>query len=482
MEQLEREPADTQALALMSRLCLLAEDVSAAIAYAGMAVRADRDNSRARAALDAALAQRSDPKQALERLFQAVELEPDLHAYYVCYGSAPPFPNTAELKDILEQALRGDPGLAAAHAARANVLARNNETLLAIPAYRRALDIDPRQPEAALALSELLFDVGDTALSEHYRTQAFAQKQFYAAAPRSRQVRPSVLVLNAPAAWAQNTPLEFTIDPSAAALHRLYLTGDPLPELPAFDVVFNAIGEAERAHDAIERAKQFIARSSKRVINHPKSLWKTARPHLAAALSSVPHCTAVQTQRVARDKIEVLSYPVLIRPIDTHAGRGLERIDDTRALGTYLERHAGERFDVAPFVNYRSSDGFYRKYRVMLVDGKPYPYHLAISPEWMVHYIKTPTAGIDWMRAEEERFLRDPASVFANWDRTFSGIAQAIGLDYFGVDCTLLADGHVLVFEADAAMLVHCREPADSYKHQYVSRIFRAAEALLIGL
>jgi hypothetical protein len=144
-----------------------------------------------------------------------------------------------------------------------------------------------------------------------------------------------------------------------------------------------------------------------------------------------------------------------------------------------LRTRGDDRVDVVPCVDYHSEDGYYRKYRVILVDGVPYPYHLAISPEWMVHYIKTPTASIEWMRDEELRFLRDPRSVFATWDRTFTEMAQAIGLEYFGVDCTLLRDGTVLVFEADAAMLVHCREPADSYKHQYVPRIFHAVEALL---
>lgn len=463
----------------MSRLCLLAGDVAASFAYASVAVRVDPAHPAARAALEAASAHRPDPALARERLQQALDLEPELEAYNVCYGSAPPFAQIEQLRALLEEALQYDPGLAPAHAALANVLARQDHTLLAIQAYRRAVDIAP-QPDTALALSELLYTIGEEAASDRYRAYALSQKCLYPAQQRSAPTSARVLVLNAPSAWAQNTPLEFMVDPRAAALHRLYLTGDLPAELPVHDVIFTAIGEAERAHDAIAIAEQFIAAGKVRVINRPEQLWKTARPHLANALSTVYGCVAPRTNRILRRELRAWTqFPVLARPIDTHAGRGLQRLADASAVEPYLAEHSDERFDVVPFIDYRSPDGFYRKYRIVLVGGTPYPYHLAISPEWMVHYVKTPTASVEWMRAEEERFLRDPQAVFPNWHRTFTEMAAALGLDYFGVDCTLLPNGNVLVFEADTAMLVHCREPAESYKHRYVPRIFRAVEGLL---
>ncbi len=480
-QHIEREPHDPDALALISRLCLLARDLASAIAFAKVALRIDEGHDGACAALEAALRQRPDPALALQRFGEALAIEPDLAAHHACYGSALPFAEIDRVRALLEDAVRLDPGLAAAHACLASALARQNHVLLAIPEYRRALDLDPKQPEAALALSELLFDIGDTAASARYRSEALAQKRVYPAAAPATRANTSVLVLNAPAPWAQNTPLEFMVDPSAAALHRLYLTSDTIDEnVPPYDVVFNAIGEAEHAHEAIARAQRFIMGQKKRAVNQPAHLWKTARPNLAGSLSNVYGCVVPRTERITRARLESwTAFPILARPIDTHAGRGLERLDDSDASKRYLGTHDDERFDAVPFVEYRSTDGFYRKYRVIMVDGVPYAYHLALSPDWMVHYIKTPTASVDWMRAEEERFLRDPRSVFRNWDRTFREMAQAFELEYVGVDCTLLPDENVLVFEADTALLVHCREPADSYKHQYVPRIFRAVEALL---
>ena len=480
VRHLENAPDDAQALSLMSRLCMLGGDSAAAIAFASLAARADPGLPQARVALEAALTMRPDPPLARQRLAQALEIEPEIAWYERGYGAPPPFAGIDRARALLEEAVRLDPALAPAHAALANVLSRQNHVLLAVPEYRHAIDIDPQQPQAALALSELLFDLADAPASERYRERALLQQQLYPAGPRSAGASRSVLVLNAPAPWAANTPLEFMIAPERAALHRLYLTGDPLPALPAYDVVFNAIGEAERAHPALERARAFAAAQSRRVINDPARVGRTARPNLASSLRGVFGCTMPDARRVARAEIEsAREFPLLVRPVDTHAGRGLERVEDARALRDYLARHPDERFDVTPYVEYRSADGFYRKYRVVLVDGAPYPYHLAISPDWMVHYVKSPTASVAWMRAEEERFLREPQSVFLNWERTFEEIGEALGLDYVGVDCALLESGHVLMFEADTALLVHCREPADSYKQQYVPRIFRAVEALL---
>lgn len=425
---IEREPGDAPALALMSRLCLLGGDLAAAIAYASIALRAEPSNPAARIAYHNALAQRPNPPLALERFREALAIEPEIAAHAVCYAAAPPFAGIGQVRQMLEDAIRLDPALGAAHAALGNVLSRDGLLPAAIAAYRRAVDIDPQQPDAMLALSELLFDIEQSDASTHYRSQALAQKRFYPAGPRSANAARSVLVLSAPAPWAQNTPLEFMVDPQAAALHRLYLTDDSQNEtLPPFDVIFNAIGEAERAHGAIARAQQFIDSHEQRVMNQPKHLWKTARPHLADALGGVHGCVVPSTRRITRDRLAADSeYSLLARPVDTHAGRGLERLDDAQSRDAYLARHPDERFDVVPFIEYRSADGFYRKYRVILVDGKPYPYHLAISPHWMVHYIKTPTASVEWMRAEEERFLRDPRSIFTNWERTFGEMARGL--------------------------------------------------------
>jgi hypothetical protein len=100
----------------------------------------------------------------------------------------------------------------------------------------------------------------------------------------------------------------------------------------------------------------------------------------------------------------------------------------------------------------------------------------------MIHYLNADMAEFEWMRAEEARYLADLSSVFSGRAAAaLRAIAQRCGLDYCGMDCSLDRDGNVLVFEIDAAMLVHLWDPIEvyPYKHEFVPRIFRAVERLV---
>ena len=141
----------------------------------------------------------------------------------------------------------------------------------------------------------------------------------------------------------------------------------------------------------------------------------------------------------------------------------------------------GGGFYLNPFVDYRSADGQYRKYRVIFVDRKPYPYHLAISAHWMVHYFSADMEGNPGKMAQERRFLEEPGAVLgARAMAAITAIGSQLDLDYAGVDFSLLADGRVLVFEANATMLVH-RERGNgplAHKNAHVQRIVDAFERL----
>jgi hypothetical protein len=140
-----------------------------------------------------------------------------------------------------------------------------------------------------------------------------------------------------------------------------------------------------------------------------------------------------------------------------------------------------DAYFVMPFVDYRNDDGFYRKYRVMFVAGVPYACHLAISPRWMIHYYNAAMADHQWMRDEEARFIAGVESVFiGTLAEALREIAAAVPLEYFGIDCAIARDGRLLLFEADAAMLVHGTDPPDlyPYKRAGFERIQAALSAL----
>jgi hypothetical protein len=100
----------------------------------------------------------------------------------------------------------------------------------------------------------------------------------------------------------------------------------------------------------------------------------------------------------------------------------------------------------------------------------------------MIHYYNAAMADHQWMRDEEARFIANLDSVFTGRLRdALDEISAAIPLEYFGIDCAIARDGRLLLFEADAAMLVHGTDPPDlyPYKRAGFERIQTALGALL---
>jgi glutathione synthase/RimK-type ligase-like ATP-grasp enzyme len=175
-------------------------------------------------------------------------------------------------------------------------------------------------------------------------------------------------------------------------------------------------------------------------------------------------------------------FPLIVRPIDSHAGHDLLKVEDAGALAAYLARQPAPAFYLAPFVDYSGLDGQFRKYRIVLIDGVAYLCHLAISSHWMVHYLN---AGMDESadkRAEEARAMLAFDEGFAvRHAAALADIDRRIGLPYLGIDCAETKDGKLLIFEVDNAMVVHAMDdPARyPYKQPAMARVFAAFAAML---
>jgi glutathione synthase/RimK-type ligase-like ATP-grasp enzyme len=221
-----------------------------------------------------------------------------------------------------------------------------------------------------------------------------------------------------------------------------------------------------------------------------------SRDGACAALAGITGVDMPVTRRADRSTLTSLSagtvqpsdllpgdaFPWIVRPVGSHAGQHLEKIDDPADLGDYLDRVGHDQFYVSRFVDYRHADGLFRKYRIVLIDGKAYASHLAVSSHWMIHYLN---AGMDqslekrqqeaeWMRSFDEQFAARHAAALA-------GIEERIGLEYLGIDCAETADGELLIFEVDNAMLVHAMDSEDlyPYKKPAMQKLFKAFQKML---
>ncbi len=357
--------------------------------------------------------------------------------------------------------------------------------------YRRALAVDADLVAANQNLAVALERLGRLDEAAPFRARALARQwlQVEEAGPGA----PRVLILAA--SGLGNVPLDALLPRGRVTRLVWFLeyAPDAGESLPPYDLVFNAIGDADLAGPAAATLAAFLARCERPLLNRPERVARTRRHAMPDLLGGIPDLVVPPVLRWRADAGGAaalaaavaaradLPPPWLVRPIGSHGGIGLRRCDDAAALAA-LALRAGEDYYLTAFHDYRSPDGCYRKYRLIFVDGAAYPYHLAISPHWLVHYGSAGMREAAWKRAEEERFLADPAAQLGARAMTAIGaVAQRLGLDFAGIDCALLPDGRVLLFEANATMNVHLNDPPDlfPYKQRYVPRIFAAFAAML---
>jgi hypothetical protein len=134
------------------------------------------------------------------------------------------------------------------------------------------------------------------------------------------------------------------------------------------------------------------------------------------------------------------------------------------------------------FLDTRGPDGKFRKFRVMLVDGRLLPLHLATSPSWKVHYFSADMAGSAAHRAEDRAFLEDMAGAIGERGVVaLESIRDELALDYAGVDFGLDAAGNVVVFEANATMVVPPPPPDEywAYRRAAAARVNEAAADMI---
>jgi glutathione synthase/RimK-type ligase-like ATP-grasp enzyme len=174
--------------------------------------------------------------------------------------------------------------------------------------------------------------------------------------------------------------------------------------------------------------------------------------------------------------------PLIIRPVDSHAGKGLDKLESLAAITGYLESMVQDEFYISSFVDYRGKDGLFRKYRIVLIEGLPYVCHMGISSHWIIHYLNAGMAENADKRAEEEQFMACFEQQFAlRHQEAFRSIYQLMGLDYLGIDCAETAEGKLLIFEVDSNMIVHAIDPIEvfPYKQPQMRKVFTAFRNLL---
>ncbi|MFZ6875417.1 ATP-grasp domain-containing protein [Undibacterium sp. Di27W] len=356
----------------------------------------------------------------------------------------------------------------------------------------------PDDAHALMNLATVLLLLGhrDAALST--QMEALKLQPLYSI-PAIGKPKLRLLALMAEGDLMANTPLEFLVEDSDIALEMLYVgLGIPaIPEVPPHDVMFVAVGEADDKNDLLLDLQEIIQTWPTPVLNAPERITHLGRDRACALLQDAPGVAMPTSARISRQTMEQIAsgqvavssildgddFPIIARPLGSHAGQGLRKILSAEDVPDYLQAVPSEEFYIARFVDYRSADGQFRKYRIILIDGKPFISHMGISKHWMIHYLNAGMTDSAEKRAEEACFMESFDADFAPRHATaFAEIFKRLDLDYVGIDCGETQDGKLLIFEADSDMIVHAMDPVDMfpYKQEPMKKLFAAFRDLLI--
>jgi hypothetical protein len=311
--------------------------------------------------------------------------------------------------------------------------------------------------------------------------------QIFATGPQPGASSLRVLALATASDIGGNTPIDFLVQDQNIALATLYLgPGVPVPaQIPAHDVAIVVAEASEGGEHALTMIEQLAQNWPVPVLNHPARIRELERDRLYRNLNGIAGLHIPPTLRMTRGDLEAgmtLEFPLIIRPLGSHAGFGLEKLENAQALEAYLAQRNEDGFFVSPFVDYSGQDGLFRKYRIAMIDGSPFPVHMAAAEQWKVWYlnadmalsVKNRTEEAKWMQFFDENFARRHA-------RAFAEMARRVEMDYFLIDCAETKDGRLLIFEADHCAIVHDMDPVSvyPYKPAAMRKLFDAFGVLL---
>ena len=358
---------------------------------------------------------------------------------------------------------------------------------------------NPNDAAALVDLSTIALVQGRPDDRVALQNMAFALQRVYRQPAQASAMAPlRVLALMSPGDFMDSMPVEFLLEHSNVILDMVYVVPEaPLPDrLPEHDVALVCVGESRENQALLQQLSTVLASWPRPVVNRPDQIARLTRVGTWKLLKSAPGIVIPMQakidrplfERVARgetliaDILEGNSYPIIARPVDSHAGEGLSKLECETDVAAYLNDRLENEFCIAPFVDYRGKDGLFRKYRVALIDGHPYAVHMAVSQHWMIHYLNADMRDNAARRAEEELFIANFDSGFSVRHKVaFDAIAQLSGLEYLPFDCGETLDGKLLVFETGTNMIIHSMDPADlfPYKQPQMEKVFGAFQEML---
>jgi len=352
------------------------------------------------------------------------------------------------------------------------------------------------------------FEDGDLELANAHHSTGFGLEPIRSYAHTNQFRTKSLLVLIG--GRGGDIPWTTIVDQSVFFVQTLAVEfwRSSIPKLQPVDkchLILNAIGDADSSESSLFCAKDFLnfyldqkssSSESTLVINQPKAVLHTGRKSNADRLKKISNvktpCTLILKRSVFQSVSSLenslaglVDFPVLVRSLGFQTGKHFEFAQNPAQLVALAEALPGEALLVMEFLNAKGADGYFRKYRVMFIDGKMYPLHLALSKSWKVHYFSAAMKDSPENRSEEQFFLQHMREALgADAINALEAVQKELALDYAGIDFGLSELGEVLIFEANPTMIM-ALPPNDhiwDYRREPIQAAKQAAQQMLIRL
>jgi tetratricopeptide (TPR) repeat protein len=399
---------------------------------------------------------------------------------------------------VYSEAVKHHPEDIASRVNLGSVLLEGDNPALARMHYEAALRMDPEFPQAHGGMYYALTQLGELEAAKVHQRKSFGKKSLFRNPYRGdSQPIPVVLLVSS---TGGGTPVEKLIDDRVfetfVVVADFY---DKKIPLPAHRLAMNGIGDSEVAAEALDAAEMLLASTPAPVLNAPAAVRATGRCEnarrlgnlpgvIAPATSIFPHALLAGPDGAAALAGRGFAFPLLLRAPGFHMGQHFVKVESAETLASAAAQLPGQGRPEAEllaieYLDARGAGGCARKYRVMMVDGKLYPLHLAISNDWKIHYFSADMADQADHRAEEAKFLSDMPGVLGSKAMdALEQIQAALGLDYGGIDFGLDQRGEVLLFEANATMVVEQPDGDErwDYRRPPIERIHAAVRNMLM--
>lgn len=359
------------------------------------------------------------------------------------------------------------------------------------------LAVDEHNPELLMNLSIAMQCLNHKALGMEFQSAALALAQTYTLPTRLQPPRIRLLMLATQGSLQANTPLDCVLEESDVELtvHFVSAGADMLAAVPGHDLLFVGIAESDANRGLLQALGAQLQAWPRPVLNAPEHLVATGRDVASRLLQGIPGLVVPINHRLTRTQLLALAagsntlsqiapglaYPVIVRPLGSQAGTDLCKLDKVEDLDDYLAKVREEDFFLAQFVEYSDLQGRFRKIRVALIDGEPFVGHMAVSSDWIIHYVNAGMYEDQDKRREEARFMDGFADFVHRHKVALNAISERMKLEYLVMDCAETPGGDLLLFEIDHVGVVHAMdvETLFPYKNAHIQKAQAAFREML---